>query len=103
MGDFSGNCNGTQVNFVIQKTKTANVTNKSMPEGMNLRVLLSLKIKLKHNKIFKHARNIHDPRGAKVMPQSPAKTKMPLPKPMMSEILLPFLNPSKPPAIRNRP
>ena len=75
---------------------------KSIPEGINLRVLISLDVKLKDNKTFKQIKNIQANLGLKVKSQIPTKTKIPLATPITSEILLPFLNPIKPPRIRSK-
>jgi len=102
-GFFQANANHVQINFVIQNIKTPNVINRSIPEGIKARVLMSRAIKLTDNKIFKQDKNTHPIFGAMVKIQTPTSTKIPLLKPMISEILLPFLNPRKPPKIKNRP
>ena len=91
------------LSWVKQKIKTARVIDKSIPEGMNLRVLMSLEVKLTDNTRFRQVRNIQAPLELKVNSQIPAKTKIPLLTPMISEIMLPFLKPRKPPNIRKRP
>ena len=103
-GNFSDKGNfSNYIRFVKQKTKTARVINKSMPEGIKLRVLISLEIKLPAKRTFRTVKNIHPIFGVKAKSQTPTKTRMPLPTPMISEILLPFLKPKYPPAKRKRP
>jgi hypothetical protein len=101
--DLKGVFQALTLRWVKQKTKTAKETNKSMPEGIKARVLMSREIKVTDNITFRQLRKIQAVLGVKVKSQTPIKTKIPLPKPMKREILLPFLCPMKPPIIRKRP
>jgi len=104
-GRFEGILSGKRpyLNWMEQNTNTARVIDKSMPEGMNLRVLISLEIKDKDNRAVRQIRDIKAVLGSNVKSHAPSKTRMPLPKPMMKEILLPFFKPRNPPKTRNRP
>jgi len=70
---------------------------------MNFLVLINLEKKLPINKRFTQIRKIHADLGIKVNNQTPTKIKIPLNKPIISEILLPFLKPKIPPTINKIP
>ena len=89
--------------WIKQKIKIPSVINNSMPDGINARVLMTLEIKASDNKRFKQVKKIQATFGVKLKSHSPRKINIPLLKPIMSETLLPFLNPRKPPIMRKRP
>ena len=87
----------------MQKISTPNVNSKSMPEGINFLVLINRIVKLTDKSTFKPVKNNHAILGERVNNPTLKMTNIPLVKPIISETLLPFLNPKIPPTINKRP
>ena len=107
VGDFSGKgltlSNGSNYNSLVkQNTKTPKLTNKSIPEGINFRVLISLEINAPDNITLRVVKNPQAILGTTLKSPHPIRTKIPLLSPIIRETLLPFLSPRNPPNIRKR-